>query len=440
MRPKSGRSSPLSSPPNCSTDRSRFCVPSSGRTSVRAKPTSTCWSSTPTAVRAPPKYGSMISKSRDKYMSEASRAANTNAGQHPPRILPARSAPAVLNLRPSLQGSVLTVDGRPQLVRAIDCNGEPFAWLKSLGFNSIRLPAPATAEQLREADECGIWLIAPPPTNQLPVEYGESLRQILAWDLGSQLGADQVEPTRRRALQLRSVPESARRAIICLPREETWQYSRIADLVVFEPPGPNGSLPLGNYGAVVSTAFTPHAHGLPLLGLDSHASIAQRCRADDSHGSLELRTVELGTRTDPVASLSRHRLGSARTAVPIPFASGWDRSADRPACQDTPTHQSGVGDCRTLGRNGRTRKGTGNGRSDRPRVCTENRSLPSTAGHCAESPISSTWPAPSTNIRSLLKFLKSRTRTRCIRSARTGFAASLQHAVRASVLRWRNRG
>ncbi|MFO7904441.1 MAG: hypothetical protein ACQESR_07435 [Planctomycetota bacterium] len=149
---------------------------------------------------------------------------------------------------PKLEGSVLTLDGRPQLVRAIDGNGEPFAWLKSLGFNAVRLSTPATAEQLRAAQECGIWLIAPPPTNQSVVDYGTALKQILAWDLGEDLAADQVDSTRRQAQQLRSVPDEDKRAIICMPREKTWQYSRLADLVVLEPPGPNNTLPLGSFG------------------------------------------------------------------------------------------------------------------------------------------------------------------------------------------------
>ncbi len=161
-----------------------------------------------------------------------------------PNSIGTSKAPPVI----SLKGSVLTVAGRPLLVRAIDGNGEPFAWLKARGFNAVRLPTPATAEQLREAEECGMWLIVPPPTNQSPVEYGSALKRILAWDLGSQLGAEQVESTRRLAQQLQSVPKEDRGIMICLPREETWQYSRIADLLVLEPPGPNSSLPLRSYG------------------------------------------------------------------------------------------------------------------------------------------------------------------------------------------------
>ena len=51
-----------------------------------------------------------------------------------------------------LNGAMLIVGGRPRLVRAIDYNGESFAWLKALGFNAVRLLAPPTPTQIREAE------------------------------------------------------------------------------------------------------------------------------------------------------------------------------------------------------------------------------------------------------------------------------------------------
>ncbi|MHB8862790.1 MAG: hypothetical protein ACYC6N_10315 [Pirellulaceae bacterium] len=149
---------------------------------------------------------------------------------------------------PALHGSVLVIQGRPKLVRAIDYNGEAFAWLKSQGFNAVRLLSPPTSTQLHESEASGLHLIAPPPLNQSPSEYGTNVAQILAWDLGESISSELIEPTRRLATRLQSVPEPHRRPTICLPRDDIWQYSRIADLVVLDPPGPHGSLPLADFG------------------------------------------------------------------------------------------------------------------------------------------------------------------------------------------------
>ncbi len=141
--------------------------------------------------------------------------------------------------------------GRPSsslLWRAIDHQGESFAWLQSLGFNAVHLRAPPSEEQLREAAASGLKLIAPPPLSQSPAGYGPGLTHMLAWDLGELASPEAAEPARRLAVQLRSVPEESRRPIMCLPRDDIWQASRIADLLALEPPGPNGSFPLADLG------------------------------------------------------------------------------------------------------------------------------------------------------------------------------------------------
>ncbi|MBM4094077.1 MAG: hypothetical protein FJ276_32415, partial [Planctomycetes bacterium] len=181
-----------------------------------------------------------------------------STGSSPDASLPAVEEPSAA-LVPSgapakaaetgMQSSRFLVGGRARLVRAIDYNGEPLAWLKSLGFNAVRLAVPATPEQLREAEAHDLWFIAPPPLNQSPLEYGTLLQRIMAWDLGENLTADQLEPVRELADRLRQAAGAERRAAICLPREATWQYSRIADVLVLEPPGPNSSLPLDQYAA-----------------------------------------------------------------------------------------------------------------------------------------------------------------------------------------------
>jgi len=132
---------------------------------------------------------------------------------------------------------------RPQLVRAIDYRGESMAWLKSIGFNAVVLVAPPSAEQAREAAASGVWLVAPPPGNN-SADIGTPAAPLLAWYVDSAPGQAGAQSTRHLALQLRSVPEPSRRPILCVPHADIAQASRIADLLVLQPPCPNGTLPL----------------------------------------------------------------------------------------------------------------------------------------------------------------------------------------------------
>jgi hypothetical protein len=88
----------------------------------------------------------------------------------------------------SVQGSMLTVRGRPFLCRAVQHRGEPFEWLKSLGFNTIKLSASPSAAELNEARRLELSLIAPPPYADQITGIAESgYDVVIAWSLGSRL-------------------------------------------------------------------------------------------------------------------------------------------------------------------------------------------------------------------------------------------------------------
>ncbi|MDO5309259.1 MAG: hypothetical protein Q4G03_07175 [Planctomycetia bacterium] len=54
-------------------------------------------------------------------------------------------------------------DGKAYSIRAIEYQGESFEFLKNLGFNAVWMHNPPDAGQLQEANNVGIWIIAPPP-------------------------------------------------------------------------------------------------------------------------------------------------------------------------------------------------------------------------------------------------------------------------------------
>lgn len=193
------------------------------------------------------------------------------------------STPAVDASSPaSRPGTTAGEGGRPYLVRAVDYQGEPFGWLKGLGFNVLCLPAAPTDQQLRDAEKHGLWLMAPPPLGQPPLVDGAGLSRVAAWNLGEHLGREIVESTRRLARDLQSVPLEARRPVCCLPRDDLGAYSRIVDVLLCEPPGPPSSLALQDYGrwylqrARLMRASTPF---WAVIRTQVHPSVMEQARA-----------------------------------------------------------------------------------------------------------------------------------------------------------------
>ncbi len=138
------------------------------------------------------------------------------AVRHDPQVRTvAASEPAAADPPAGLIRGILEVDGLPFFPRAIDWTGEPFALLADLGFNVVRLPAPATADQLAEARAAGLWIICPPPpipeidlTQPEKVPLLRNWNRVLAWDLGGGLSEDGID----------RLAEVGRRVRACDPR------------------------------------------------------------------------------------------------------------------------------------------------------------------------------------------------------------------------------
>jgi hypothetical protein len=141
-----------------------------------------------------------------------------------------------------LNGSILLVEGHPFFPRVIEYNGESLEWLKSLGFNAVRLPAAPTVVQLREAERLGLWLIAPPPNDGY---ITPSHDRVVAWDLGYRLGDERLELTRQSVSQLRRSDPRPNRPLLGEPAERLWGYSRLLNILVLRrsPLGSACSLP-----------------------------------------------------------------------------------------------------------------------------------------------------------------------------------------------------
>jgi hypothetical protein len=142
---------------------------------------------------------------------------------------PARAAGA------SVQGSLLMVRGRPLMPRVVQQRGEPFEWLSSLGFNTLKLSASPSAIELKEARRLGLWLIAPPPYGD-QVEPDTDYDPVIAWSLGNRLTERDLPGSRELATEVRNLDGQRTRPLLAGADSSLAQYGRLAQLLLVEHP------------------------------------------------------------------------------------------------------------------------------------------------------------------------------------------------------------
>jgi len=172
-----------------------------------------------------------------------------------------RPAPASDHSPARVRGSVLLVDGRPMFLRAIEYNGEPFALLKSIGFNAVKLDQTPSGVQLREAERVGLWLVAPPPGDGF---ITPSYDRVVAWDLGSGLTEDRLELIRQRVGELRRSDIRPNRPLVLDAVERIWNYSRLANVLLLKGAPLGSGLSLDGYGRWVVQHHSLARQGTPI--------------------------------------------------------------------------------------------------------------------------------------------------------------------------------
>lgn len=154
-----------------------------------------------------------------------------------------------------LSGTSLLVGDAPMLVRAITHRGEPLEFLRNLGFNAIKLKSPVTADIAEQAERLDLWIICPPPppdeqvdrTAGSPPLLGREFDRVLAWDLGDQLAAAQLEDVKQTAESIRVRDREMSRPTLGGVIAELQRYSRHADILVFDRSPIGSSLELPRY-------------------------------------------------------------------------------------------------------------------------------------------------------------------------------------------------
>ncbi|WP_425617942.1 hypothetical protein NA78x_001632 [Anatilimnocola sp. NA78] len=133
-----------------------------------------------------------------------------------------------------IQGSLLLVEGRPFLPRIIQHQGEPLAWLQSLGFNAVKFNASPSPVALKEAERLKLWIVAPPPFADDTAPPPQAFRSILGWSLGTRLVDRDVPFTRDLAQEVRSIDPQRQRPLLVGADCELSEYSRLASLLLLD--------------------------------------------------------------------------------------------------------------------------------------------------------------------------------------------------------------
>ena len=144
---------------------------------------------------------------------------------------------------------VLYLDDVPIGVRAIQYQGEPLEFLRSLQFNAVWITEEQQSLELRlEAQRAGIWLICPPPSStelesvrvynpnaplgQSGPSVDSSYDNVLIWNLGDEGSHARYSADAQRAHVLQTADRLKRRPILATARSGVYDYSRTADILM----------------------------------------------------------------------------------------------------------------------------------------------------------------------------------------------------------------
>lgn len=175
-----------------------------------------------------------------------------------PSSAPPDQAVAVRN------GTVIELAGQPFFARIIQHNGEPFGWLKELGFNTIQLPAAATDQQLAAAAEAGVWLVCPPPASLGLVPLDARHDRVIGWSLGLRRVAADLPLGQQLLEQLRQHDPRQNR-ILCAEVSSGFQaWGNLLDVAQLGSAGWSVGQEPGQYGDWIANARLATGDRIPV--------------------------------------------------------------------------------------------------------------------------------------------------------------------------------
>ena len=167
---------------------------------------------------------------------------------------------------------------RPRVPRIIRWQGEPFELLARLGFQAVGLSRLPTADELQQARKLGLTLVSPPPPPQqitaegIPAEFDP----VLAWDLGDQLSAYDLDQMVRWQQLIKHYDADDDRPTVLAPQLFTREASRIADVVLLDRSMFGSGLALRDYATWLTHRSRLARPGTPIwTRLDTQLSSRQ---------------------------------------------------------------------------------------------------------------------------------------------------------------------
>jgi hypothetical protein len=178
---------------------------------------------------------------------------------------------------------------RPRVPRIIRWQGEPFELLARLGFQAVGLRRLPTNDELSQATKHGLSLVSPPPLPQQITEQGisEAFDPVLAWDLGDQLSADDLQQMVRWQQLIKRHDARDDRSTVLAPQLFTREASRIADIVLLDRSMLGSDLALRDYATWLTHRSRLARPGTPFwTRLDTQLSPQQANQVRGLGGSL----------------------------------------------------------------------------------------------------------------------------------------------------------
>lgn len=152
-------------------------------------------------------------------------------------------------LKSQIKNNSIYINDSLFFIRAIRYRGEPFEYLRQLGFNTIWMDTVPNDGQMIQAQEQGLWIICPPPLTKqqwdvfteeanrdyTPTFWGDRYYRVIAWNLGNLTrNSVSVEQTNQLCRRVRECDRDIVRPIIAQADENLRDYSRQLDSLIIE--------------------------------------------------------------------------------------------------------------------------------------------------------------------------------------------------------------